>query len=72
MKFQASAFNFIEKETLAQLFSCDFCKISKSTFLTKHLRTTASVLVLPSYFAENQSTVSFLNQTAVLSNICLP
>ena len=24
--------NFIKKETLAQLFSCEFCKISKNTF----------------------------------------
>ena len=24
--------NFIKKESLAQLFSCEFCKISKSTF----------------------------------------
>ena len=25
------ACNFIKKETLAQLFSCDFCEISKNT-----------------------------------------
>ena len=25
-------FNFTEKETLAQLFSCEFCKIFKNTF----------------------------------------
>ena len=30
--------NFIKKETLAQVFSCEFCKISKNTFLTEHLR----------------------------------
>ena len=34
--------NFIKKETLAQVFSCEFCKISKSTFSTEHLQTTAS------------------------------
>ena len=28
--------------TLAQVFSCEFCKISKNTFSTEHLRTTAS------------------------------
>ena len=32
MKLQASAFNFIKKKTLAQLFSCEHCKISKNTF----------------------------------------
>ena len=24
--------NFIKKETLAQVFSCEFCEISKNTF----------------------------------------
>ena len=28
----ASAFNFIKKETLAQMFSCEFCEISRNTF----------------------------------------
>ena len=26
------AFNFIKKETLAQMFSCEFCEISNNTF----------------------------------------
>ena len=29
--------NFIKKETLAQVFSCDFCEIFKKTFFTEHL-----------------------------------
>ena len=29
--------NFIKKETLAQLFSCEFCEISKNIFFTEHL-----------------------------------
>ena len=37
------ACNFIKKEILAQVFSCEFCEISKNTFSTEHLRTTASV-----------------------------
>ena len=36
------ACNFIKKETLTQVFSCEFCEISRSTFFIKHLRTTAS------------------------------
>ena len=32
----------ISKKTLAQVFSCEFCEISKNTFFTEHLRTTAS------------------------------
>ena len=29
--------NFIKKETLAQVFSCEFCEISKKTFFTEPL-----------------------------------
>ena len=35
--------DFIKKETLAQVFSCKFCEISKNTFCTEHLLATASV-----------------------------
>ena len=34
--------NFIKKEPLTQVFSCEFCEISKNTFFTEHLWTTAS------------------------------
>ena len=34
--------NFIKKETLAQVFSRQLCKIFKNTSLTGHLRMTAS------------------------------
>ena len=37
------ACNFTKKETLAQVFSCEFCEISKNTFFTEHLWATASV-----------------------------
>ena len=33
---------FIKKEALAHVFSCEFCQISKNTFFTEHLWTTAS------------------------------
>ena len=36
------ACNFIKNETLAQLFSWEFSEISKNTFYTEHLWTTAS------------------------------
>ena len=35
--------NFIKKETLAQLFSCEFCEISQNTFFYR----TPSVAVCP-------------------------
>ena len=45
--FQSLFFNkvagkFIKKEALAQVFSCEFCEIFKSTFFTEHLWATAS------------------------------
>ena len=39
------ACNFIKKETLAQLFSYDFCEISKNTIFIEHCWTTASKFV---------------------------
>ena len=38
IRLQASARNFIKKETLAQVFSCEFCEILKKTFFTEHLQ----------------------------------
>ena len=37
--------NFIKKETLAHVFSREFCEIFKNTFLIEHPRATASVVV---------------------------
>ena len=34
----ARVFFFKKEETLAQVFSYEFCEISKSTFFTEHLR----------------------------------
>ena len=36
--------NFIKKETLAQLFSCEFCEVFKNTVFQEHLWTTASIV----------------------------
>ena len=33
---KGAACNFIKKETLAQVFSCEFCKISKNTFFLQN------------------------------------
>ena len=43
IKLQASACNFIKKETLAQVFSYDFCEVSKNTFSYRTPSVTASV-----------------------------
>ena len=41
LKITAEAYNFIKEETLTQVFSCEFCEISKNTFFTEHLWATA-------------------------------
>ena len=46
IKLQAEGCNFITGETMAQVFSCEFCEISKNPFFIKHLRATASELFL--------------------------
>ena len=38
--------NIVKRETPAQVFSCEFCKIFKNTFFTEHLQMAASVLPL--------------------------
>ena len=36
------AWTLFKKETLAQVFSCEYCEISRNTFFTENLWTTAS------------------------------
>ena len=36
------SFNFIEKETLTQMFPCEFYKVFENTFFKEHLKATAS------------------------------
>ena len=47
---QPEACNFIKEGTLTQVFSCEFCEISKNTFFTEHILATASVMSLVSFF----------------------
>ena len=42
IQLQASAYNFIKKETVAQVFSSEFREILKYIFLKKHLRAAVS------------------------------
>ena len=44
-KIGPQACNFIKKETLAQVFSCEFCKVSKNIVFIEHLRATTFQLV---------------------------
>ena len=42
IKIQASDLQLYQKESLAQVFSCELSGIFKSTFFTEHLWTTAA------------------------------
>ena len=44
IKLQAEPCSFIKKETLAQVFSCEFCEISKNTFSYRTPPVAASVI----------------------------
>ena len=50
---RSEAHNFIKTESLAQVFSCEFCEISKNTFFTEHLQTTSSGFCMVSIFPSN-------------------
>ena len=39
----------LKKRLWHQVFSCEFCEISKNTFFSEHFRTTASVLKTKAY-----------------------
>ena len=48
INLETEACNFIKKETLAQVFFCEFCEVSKNTLFTEHLWATASVKTIHS------------------------
>ena len=50
IKLQADACNHIKKETLTQVFFCEFYEISKNSFFTEHLWVTASDTTVCRYF----------------------
>ena len=54
---QRQAYKFIQKDTLAQVFSSEFCEIFKSTSSAEQLRTAASEKAFHSHVCE------FLNTT---------
>ena len=55
-------------ETLAQAFSCEFCEISKNTFLTEHLWANVSITTIKkslSFFSEC-FLIRFSNKTKII------
>ena len=47
MKLQAEACNFITKEAMAQVFSCEFCETFKNTFSYRTPPVAASEVPVP-------------------------
>ena len=44
LSFLLKLSDFIKKERLAQVFSCEFCEISKKVFFIEHLQTTSGTV----------------------------
>ena len=59
---------FNKKDTLAQVFSCEFCEISKNTFFTEHIWVTASefIYLRKNYYKFCLCMKQFLNLIKVL------
>ena len=53
------ACNVIKQESLAQVFSFEFCEISKNTFFTEHLRTEAAICSVLAFHINNHWLQSF-------------
>ena len=66
----ARVYNFNKKETLAQVFSCEFCEISKNTFFTEHLWTTASVEGPPIFVDASNYDPKSLKMVVLDSSFC--
>ena len=60
------AWGFIKKGTLAQVFSCEFCKISKNTFLHRSPPVTGSA---DSFFLHVYGDVSLCNIASLIQEL---
>ena len=70
LKLQDSVCNFIKKETLAQVFSCEFCEISKNTYFTEHVWTTASIYGNFYSFQSSGNTLIIIERLLKVYKLC--
>ena len=61
IKLQIEAYNFIKKETLAQVFYCEFCKFSENTFSYRTYLVAASGKDTNTWNNEANALLAFLN-----------
>ena len=66
---QAEAYNFIKKETMAQVLFCKFCEISKNTFFTEHLWVNASEYIVAMKGRMNKEEISSSNSSSSNNNV---
>ena len=71
---KAETCNFIEKETLAKVFSCQFCEISKNTFSYRTPPVAASgqyleYILKRIFIGKNRSSYSFKKLFIIFSNV---
>ena len=74
VSFLIKACNFIKKETLAQVFSCEFCKFSKNTFFTEHLCQSLLTFQSLRYFSSSNSYfIHYLNEflSSIINKLCI-
>ena len=64
-----SGLQLLKKETLARVFSGEFCEIYKNTFSKEHLGTTASVVFLLSTLSKFQAMLYF-DRRSFFSSVC--
>ena len=62
IKLQAEACNFIKKETLAQVFSCEFRKISKNPRATSFERKAWNVTKMSCFLSISQGLIPQISE----------
>ena len=60
-----------KKETLVQVFSCEFCKFSKNTFFAEHLGATSSAISVSTSYATALMTTIYLRDVIFRLGIIL-
>ena len=64
MKMLAVGLQFTKKETLEQVFSCEFCEISKNTFFYRIPLVTASEFwLMNSFFKHKYCEIGYVEQS---------
>ena len=72
VKHPCQSLFFIKEETLAHVFSCEFCEISKNTYFTEHPWATASKFFTDCCYTLYVRLFKILYLSSTLTNITIP